>query len=146
MNALNLLLAAASLSIVAEAGCKSNDCTAEDRVHTIEVTRDFSTTDAATSLQVEACLGSQCKTATPAADGTFTITKPLGELGPTNGTVTASADPTNKRVSVSYGILESSLEPLVLRVKRGAVTLLDETATVSWDDEECHPAPRSTKL
>jgi hypothetical protein len=146
------LLFATALSLAAASGCslvEPTSCTDDYRFHTIDVTREVATTDDATALVVEGCLEDQCKTAVPEASGRIDFDVQLGDSGPFEGSVGAGSDAGKQRVTVRFSVGEktaNATSALVLRIKRGDATLLDETATVQWSDDDCHPTPASTKL
>lgn len=151
MNLRDIFVAGA-LSVIGLGGCsvfESKGCTDELRIHTIEMTRELTTSDAPDALSIEACLDDQCRSAKPAASGDISFDDRLGSVGATTGSVGAAADPAKRQVTVRYSVPEGSANAtseLQLRVKKDATTLVDERATVRWSDDECHPSPNTTKL
>lgn len=139
----SLLLLVLPLAVLTN-GCTAldqNGCTSEFRVHQIEIERNVTTSSQAQDLQVEACFLNDCKIATPSATGDLDFKKDLGSFGATDGSLKSS------RVLVRYAIGEGQTDSLRLRVKtKSGETVLDESAKVQWEDGDCHPPPKSTKL
>ena len=125
-------------------------CTADLRLHDVEVKRDLAIPFAdATKLSFEACAGSggaaRCET-TQVVSGMLGTGR-LDSI--VRGTVSELADGT-ARVEAKIQVNDaftSSPTPVSLRATDSSgAEILDASGQVRWEDEECHPKPLDNSI
>lgn len=151
MNLVSFALAASGALLLAPAvsGCTTKSCNLVLWQHEIEMTREVSTTAPVPNHRIEACVGTTCKTATPASDGTMKFGE-LGSAAPLDGKVETTS-PNRVRVTVRFLVNEGGERaPTSLRLRVatiGGQPLADEAGEVRWREaDDCRSAPETTKI